>query len=190
MESTSASATRIDVSTNDSSGIATNNYLGAVALALANQEVRQQLQLIIQAYDLLVAGRETEAAGHAAASTGTHAFSFGPFRLVPSQRLLLEDNSKVHIGSRAFDILTTLVERAGDLKCPVLGLYGAKDPFSQKVDAMKAAITAAGKKGDDIIVYPDAAHGFHADYRASYVEADAKDGWSRMLAFFKANGLS
>lgn len=115
MESTSASATRIDVSTNDSSGIATNNYLGAVALALANQEVRQQLQLIIQAYDLLAAGRETEAAGHAAASTGTHAFSFGPFRLVPSQRLLLEDNSKVHIGSRAFDILTTLVERAGEV---------------------------------------------------------------------------
>jgi carboxymethylenebutenolidase len=86
--------------------------------------------------------------------------------------------------------MTGLVERAADLKCPVLGLYGAKDPFSQKADAMKAAIAAAGKKGDEIIVYPDAAHGFHADYRASYVEADAKDGWSRMLAHFKANGVA
>ena len=112
MESTSASATRIDVSTTDR--VVTNNHLGAVALALANQEVRQQLQLIIQAYDLLAAGRETEAVGHAA-SAAVHVFSFGPFRLVPSQRLLLEENAKVHIGSRAFDVLTTLVERAGEV---------------------------------------------------------------------------
>ena len=112
MESTSASATRIDVSTTDR--VVTNNHLGAVALALVNQEVRQQLQLIIQAYDLLAAGRETEAVGHAA-SAAVHVFSFGPFRLVPSQRLLLEENSKVHIGSRAFDVLTALVERAGEV---------------------------------------------------------------------------
>ena len=114
MESTSASVTRIDASTTDSGGIITNNYLGAVALALANQDVRQQLQLIIQAYDLLAAGRETEAVGHAV-SARAHVFSFGQFQLVPSQRLLLEDNTKVHIGSRAFDILTTLVERAGEV---------------------------------------------------------------------------
>jgi carboxymethylenebutenolidase len=81
------------------------------------------------------------------------------------------------------------VEHAAELKCPVLGLYGGKDPLSQAVPAMEAALKAAGKSGSSIHVYPDAGHGFHADYRDSYVEADAKDGWSRLLAFFAANGV-
>ncbi len=55
---------------------------------------------------------------------------------------------------------------------------------------MEAALKAAGKTGSSIHVYPDAGHGFHADYRDSYVEADAKDGWSRLLAFFAANGVA
>ena len=114
MERISASATRIDASAAESGGVGTNSYLGAVALVLANQEVRQQLQLIIQAYDLLATGRGTAVAGSAACAGG-RVFSFGPFRLLPSQRLLLEDDRRVHIGSRAFDILTTLVERAGDV---------------------------------------------------------------------------
>jgi predicted ATPase/DNA-binding winged helix-turn-helix (wHTH) protein len=43
------------------------------------------------------------------------AISFGPFRLVPAQRLLLEDDNAVRVGSRALDILTALVERPGEL---------------------------------------------------------------------------
>ena len=43
--------------------------------------------------------------------------------------------------------------------------------------------------GSEIIVYQDAGNGFHADYRASYNETDAKDGWSRLLAFFAVNGV-
>jgi carboxymethylenebutenolidase len=81
------------------------------------------------------------------------------------------------------------VEHATDMKCPVLGLYGGKDPLSQAVPAMEAALKAAGKTDSSIHVYPDAGHGFHADYRDSYVEADAKDGWSRLLAFYAANGV-
>ena len=42
----------------------------------------------------------------------------------------------------------------------------------------------------EIVIYPDAQHGFHADYRASYNEAAAKDGWKRMLAHFSAHGVS
>ena len=49
---------------------------------------------------------------------------------------------------------------------------------------MRAALTAAGKSDSQIILYADAPHGFHADYRASYVEADANDGWSKLLAAF------
>jgi DNA-binding winged helix-turn-helix (wHTH) protein len=48
-------------------------------------------------------------------AAGERAISFGPFRLVPTQRLLLEDDNPVRLGSRALDILTALVERPGEL---------------------------------------------------------------------------
>jgi DNA-binding winged helix-turn-helix (wHTH) protein len=114
VERTSTSATRIDAAAAESGGVGTNSKLGALALALADQEVRQQLQLLIQAYDRLAAGGGTAVVG-GAAFAGGRVFSFGPFRLLPSQRLLLEDDRRVHVGSRAFDILTTLVERAGEV---------------------------------------------------------------------------
>src|SRR5713226_7312754 len=44
-----------------------------------------------------------------------HAISFGPYRLLASQRLLLEGDQPVRLGSRAFDILAALVERAGEV---------------------------------------------------------------------------
>ncbi len=81
------------------------------------------------------------------------------------------------------------LEIAAELKCPVLGLYGGQDqniPVSD-VEAMRAALLAAGKTQSNLIVYPDAGHGFHADYRATYDPAAAEDGWRRMLAFFHAN---
>src|SRR5258708_9835161 len=43
------------------------------------------------------------------------AISFGPFRPVPAQRLLLEGDTPVRLGSRAFDVLAALVERAGEV---------------------------------------------------------------------------
>jgi carboxymethylenebutenolidase len=80
---------------------------------------------------------------------------------------------------------------AGDLKSPVLGLYAQNDsgiPLPT-VDAMRAALTAAGNTRSTIIIYPGVEHGFHADYRPSYNEAAAKDGWAKMLAWFKASGV-
>ncbi len=41
-------------------------------------------------------------------------FAFGSFRLIPAQRMLLDDGKPLRLGGRAFDILVTLVERAGD----------------------------------------------------------------------------
>lgn len=81
------------------------------------------------------------------------------------------------------------VDVAADIKAPVLGLYGAADtgiPVAT-VDQMKAALTAAGKK-HEFVVYPDAPHAFHADYRPSFRKEPAEDGWKRALAWFKANG--
>jgi carboxymethylenebutenolidase len=82
------------------------------------------------------------------------------------------------------------IERVTSLHAPVLGLYGAKDGLAAGVPAMREALAKAGKTDSEIIVYPDAGHGFHADYRASYNAVDAADGWARMLAFFAARGVA
>ena len=98
----------------------------------------------------------------------------------------------IRAGVAWYGQLKPLIARAAEVKAPVLGLYGALDQgISQTdVEAMRAALKAAGKTGSDLHVYADAPHGFHADYRDSYREADAKDGWARMLAFFRANGVA
>lgn len=80
------------------------------------------------------------------------------------------------------------VDLADDLKCPVLGNYGEADrgiPLPS-VEAMNMALQRAGHTDSGIKVYAGAPHGFHADYRDSYREADARDGWSRLLALFEA----
>lgn len=81
------------------------------------------------------------------------------------------------------------IDGVKDLSAPVLGLYGGKDKGIPQTDveAMRTALKAAGKDDSQIIVYPDAQHGFHADYRETYNEASAKDGWSRLLAHFTTN---
>ena len=81
------------------------------------------------------------------------------------------------------------IDLVGELQAPVLGLYGGKDqgiPVAD-VEAMRAALKAAGKPGE-LIVFADADHGFHADYRPSYNAAAAHEGWQKLLAFFKAHG--
>jgi len=87
---------------------------------------------------------------------------------------------------------TPPIDLAKDLKAPVLGLYGGQDKGipAADIEAMRAALKAAGKTGSEIIVYPDAQHGFLADYRTSYNAEAAKDAWGKMLAFFKAHGVA
>jgi carboxymethylenebutenolidase len=83
------------------------------------------------------------------------------------------------------------VDVAANLKAPVLGLYGAKDrgiPLDT-VEKMREAIKAANGKSE-IIVYPEADHGFNADYRPMYNKAAAEDAWRRMLEWFKKHGAA
>ncbi len=86
------------------------------------------------------------------------------------------------------------VDLTAQLQAPVLGLYGGKDagiPLDS-VEQMKKALgtgTAAAKRSE-FVVYPDAPHAFHADYRPSYVKGAADDGWQRCQAWFKAQGAA
>lgn len=85
------------------------------------------------------------------------------------------------------------LDLAAALRAPVLGLYGEKDsgiPLDT-IDKMKAVLAGgnAASKASQFVVYPDAPHAFHADYRASYRQGPAQDGWTRCLAWFKAQGV-
>ncbi len=86
---------------------------------------------------------------------------------------------------------TTPIDYAKDLKVPVIGLYGGLDkgiPLDgvQKMqDELKK-----GKSKSEIVVFPNADHGFLADYRPSYNKEAAEDAWKKMLDWFKKNGAA
>ena len=85
----------------------------------------------------------------------------------------------------------TPTDLAGDLHGPLLGLYGGKDSGIRLEDVQAAAAKArAAGRTVEIVVYPQAPHGFHADYRPSYRAEDAADGWQRMLAWFRKYGVA
>lgn len=85
------------------------------------------------------------------------------------------------------------IDVAGQLNGPVLGLYGEADtgiPLDG-VEKMKAALAAgnANSKASQFVVYKDAPHAFHADYRPSYRKEAAEDGWKRCLEWFRKHGV-
>ena len=86
------------------------------------------------------------------------------------------------------------IDLAAQLKAPVLGLYGGADtgiPLDT-VDKMKTALAQgpAAAKASEFVVYPDMPHAFHADYRPSYRQAAADDGWRRLLSWLRQNGVA
>ena len=86
------------------------------------------------------------------------------------------------------------VDVAGELKAPVLGLYGAADtgiPLDT-VERMKAALAqgSPAARQSEFVVYPDAPHAFHADYRPTFRQGPAEDGWKRCLAWFAKHGVA
>ena len=84
----------------------------------------------------------------------------------------------------------SVIDIGATLKVPVIGFYAGHDsgiPVTH-VELMKKEL-AKGKSGSELNVYPDAQHGFNADYRPSYSKKDAEDAWAKMLAWFKKNGV-
>ncbi len=86
---------------------------------------------------------------------------------------------------------TMPIDIAANLKVPVLGLYGGKDQgiTQDSVEEMRKEL-AKGKSGSDIIVYPEANHGFLADYRDSYNKEAATDAWKKANDWFKKHGTT
>ncbi len=75
------------------------------------------------------------------------------------------------------------------LKVPVLGLYGAQDTSIPVAHVEKLKAELAGTSSE-IVIYPEAGHGFHADYRPSYDRKAAADGWHRLQDWFKKFGVA
>jgi carboxymethylenebutenolidase len=80
----------------------------------------------------------------------------------------------------------TAMDVVPNIKAPVLGLYGGDDPGIPP-DTTKKIEEAMKKSGKtvEIVTYPNAPHGFLADYRPSYRKEPSEDGWKRMTAWFK-----
>ncbi|MGF6753225.1 dienelactone hydrolase family protein [Paraburkholderia sp. GAS42] len=86
------------------------------------------------------------------------------------------------------------LDLAGNLRVPVLGLYGLQDQGipQDTLEQMKQAIAQdpPPASGSQFVVYDDAGHAFFADYRPSYRKADAEDGWRRAQAWFRQHGVA
>ena len=84
---------------------------------------------------------------------------------------------------------TTPIDHVKELKVPVLGLYGGRDQGIpvDSVARMQEELKKSGNKSE-IVIYPNAGHGFHADYRESYNKEASNDAWAKLLSWFKKNG--
>lgn len=84
---------------------------------------------------------------------------------------------------------TTPMDHITELTVPVIGFYGGLDTgiTVDSVQRMQDAVKKAGKSKSELIVYPNAMHGFFADYRPSYNKQSAEDAWPKLLEWFKKN---
>ena len=80
---------------------------------------------------------------------------------------------------------TAPIDMTESMGCPLLGLFGAEDasPSPEQVQQIEQELKRHGVTYD-IHSYENAGHGFFADYRPSYSQAAAVDGWERVFAWF------
>jgi carboxymethylenebutenolidase len=75
---------------------------------------------------------------------------------------------------------------AKDIKVPFLGLFGETDQNPKPEDARRfGELVKQHNPNVEIVIYPGAGHGFHADYRPSYNAAAATDAWKRCVTWFR-----
>jgi carboxymethylenebutenolidase len=82
---------------------------------------------------------------------------------------------------------TPIVGRLGEAGCPLLLVYGGKDPSitPEDIGAVRAALSSHGKP-HEVEIYPEGGHGFFCEDRAAYHEASAKAAWTRAAGWLCA----
>ncbi len=77
------------------------------------------------------------------------------------------------------------LSRTSKIKGRILCLFGAKDAYipMDQVEKIKAALQQHGIR-HEVVVYPEADHGFFCDQRSSYHKASAEDAWERVKKLF------
>ncbi len=78
------------------------------------------------------------------------------------------------------------IDYVEELRAPVLAFFGGKDAFIpiEEVDTFRDALRKAGKPAE-VVLYPDADHGFMCDERPSFHPTHSKEAWAKTIAFFK-----
>jgi len=96
-------------------------------------------------------------------------------------------------GTHSSTTPTHPIDNVHQIKARMLGLYGGADASisADSVSRMKNQLLELSSRGNkaalqsELVIYPDAGHAFHADYRSSYRATEAKDGWQKTLAWLK-----
>ena len=107
-----------------------------------------------------------------------HAICFGPFRLLPLQRLLLKGDEQVRLGSRAFDILVALTERPGQLisKNELMarvwpGIFVVPANLTVHISALRRALEDGVNGNRFVVNVPGRGYCFAASVNTECVEA-------------------
>jgi carboxymethylenebutenolidase len=80
------------------------------------------------------------------------------------------------------------IEYVNQLRAPVLAFFGGKDAFIPAADVEKfRSETQRAAKAVEVVLYPDADHGFMCDERPSFHPTHSKQAWGRAVEFFKHN---
>ncbi len=79
-----------------------------------------------------------------------------------------------------------VIDMVANLSCPLLGLFGESDanPSPEHVARLEQELKKHHKEYEFKFYPPDTGHGFFADYRPSYRQESAVDGWRRIFVFF------
>ena len=130
-----------------------------------------------------------ESAGWAGSRTGVVGFCLGGrISLLVSLRRQVGAGVGFYGGgivTGRFPQFPPLIDEVPGLAVPWLGLFGDLDESIPVDDVERLrAVLDRTPVDTEVVRYADAGHGFHCDRRPSYVEADARDGWARTLAWF------
>jgi predicted ATPase/DNA-binding winged helix-turn-helix (wHTH) protein len=116
-------------------------------------------------------------------------FSFGPFRLFPRQRLLVQGDSPVPLGSRAFDLLVALVERAGEsLDKDALtarawsGITVDESNLRAQMTALRRVLAEGGTGQSYVVTVPGRGYRFIAAVAQSSLDAAEAPATPRVLS--------